>query len=65
MLTTLFILCLIAIALWRPLVRTLIAALLALLVFAGIHVVRAIDAITKVSPDQMSVQSDTVDHRGG
>jgi hypothetical protein len=73
MLTTLFILSLLAVALWRPLVRALIAALIALLVFAGIHVARAIDAMTTVSPvspvspvsNQVSVQGDAVDHGSG
>lgn len=65
MLTTLFILSLIAIALWRPLVRALIAAILALVVFAGIHVVRAIDSMVTMPPEQtnqtVSVQTDAVD----
>jgi hypothetical protein len=69
MLTTLFILSLIAISLWRPLVRALIAAIVALVVFAGIHVVRAIDAMVTMSPDQrnqtISVQTDALDDGGG
>lgn len=66
MLTALFLLSLVAIALWKPLLRVLVAALLALLVFGGIQIARAIDALLVEPPRQVinSVQTDAVDDRG-
>lgn len=66
MLTALFLLSLIAIALWKPLLRVLVAALLALLVFGGIQIARAIDALLVEPPRQVinSGQTDAVDDRG-
>jgi MFS superfamily sulfate permease-like transporter len=66
MLTALFLLSLVAIVLWKPLLRVLFAALLALLVFGGIQLARAIDALVAEPPHQVvnSIQSDAVDDRG-
>jgi hypothetical protein len=67
MLTALFLLSLIAIALWKPLLRVLLAAVVALLVFAGIQIARLVDSITTPPPHELvvdSVQTDAVDEVG-
>jgi hypothetical protein len=67
MLTALFLLSLIAIALWKPLLRVLLAAVVALLVFAGIQIARMVDSFTTPVPHELvvdSVQAEAVDDGG-
>lgn len=67
MLTALFLLSLIAIALWRTMLRVLLAALLALLVFVGIQVVRTVESMTSgAGVEQVvgSVHGEAVDDGG-
>ncbi|HEV2784084.1 MAG TPA: hypothetical protein VGX25_32250 [Actinophytocola sp.] len=67
MLTALFLLSLIAIALWKPLLRVLLAALLAVVVFAVIQIAHVLEEITAQPADQVveSVQGNAVDDRSG
>lgn len=64
MLTALFILGLIAIALWKPLLRVLLAVVIALLVLGVIQAARLVASITTPPPHELvvdSVQTDAVD----
>ena len=56
MLATVLVLSLVVVAMWRSLVKFVIAAILVLLVVGGVQAVQAISAVVTVSPQQTQCQ---------
>lgn len=58
MLATVLVLSLVVVAMWRSLVKFVLAAILVLLVVGGIQAVQAIGAIISVNPPSSCQQTD-------